>query len=65
VIKLDQGTFSSLGAGPLSQADFDEHFTYKNGKLSYDDDGAGGSKGHVFANFANKVDIGASDIIVG
>jgi Ca2+-binding RTX toxin-like protein len=63
-IQLDQRSFSSVGAGPLSQTDFDEYFTYKNGKLSYDDDGAGGSKGVVFAVFKNKVDIDASDIMI-
>ena len=62
---LEQDSFSSLAAGPLSQADFDEYFTYKNGKLAYDDDGSGGDKGVVFAVFANKADIGASDIVVG
>jgi Ca2+-binding RTX toxin-like protein len=65
MIQLDQGSFSSVAAGALSQADFDEFFTYKNGKLAYDDDGAGGGKGVVFAVFANKVDIGASDIMLG
>ena len=65
MIKLDHGTFSSLGTGPLSQADFDDHFSYKHGKLSYDEDGAGGAKGHVFANFANKVHLDASDFLVG
>jgi Ca2+-binding RTX toxin-like protein len=63
-IQLDQRSFSSVGAGPLSQNDFNEYFTYKNGKLAYDADGAGGSKGVVFATFANKVDIGASDIML-
>ena len=65
VLLLDKGTFSSLGVGPLSQADFDEHFSYKSGKLSYDGDGSGGDKAFVFATFSNKADIGASDIMVG
>jgi Ca2+-binding RTX toxin-like protein len=65
LIMLKQGSFSGLDAGPLSQADFDDHFTYKNGKLAYDHDGAGGDKGFVFATFSHKPDIGASDILVG
>ena len=64
MIQLDQKSFSSVGAGQLSQADFNDYFTYKNGKLAYDADGAGGSKGVVFAKFDNKVDIGASDIMI-
>ncbi|HET7717584.1 MAG TPA: calcium-binding protein [Bauldia sp.] len=65
LVLLDQRSFSSLNAGPLSQADFNQYFTYKNGKLSYDADGSGGDKGFVFAIFANKADIGASDIMLG
>ena len=64
-VLLSKNTFSNMGVGQLSQADFDDHFAYKNGKLSYDADGPGGDKAFVFATFSNKADIGASDILIG
>ncbi|MBN9022070.1 MAG: hypothetical protein J0H08_08245, partial [Rhizobiales bacterium] len=65
MIRLDQNTFASVGAGQLSQADFDEFFVYKKGNLAYDHDGAGGDKAVVFAKFDNKAQIDASDIMLG
>lgn len=65
MIELQASSFSGLAVGALSQTDFDDHFNYKNGKLSYDQDGSGGNKAVVFAVFSNKADIGASDILVG